>query len=133
MDAAGKTLLVWNACCDSDISGRRFERGGSPAGPVIALTSAPAYAAAVAAAKANDFILVWEDSAGMRGQSLAWARPGDELCLFAEGKWSCDLAHDGGEAELRESYGGERAATPPTTKVRRRPRFPSSPATSTPS
>jgi len=112
MDAAGKTLLVWNACCDSDISGRRFERGGSPAGPVIALTSAPAYAAAVAAAKANDFILVWEDSAGMRGQSLAWARPGDELCLFAEGKWSCDLAHDGGEAELRESYGGERPATP---------------------
>jgi hypothetical protein len=113
MDAEGKTLLVWGACCTAaHLEARRFERRGSPAGERFVLRESAALYPAVAAGAADDFVVAWDEAGGIRGQRLSWARPGDELCLFADGRWRCDDAHDGGRAESEFAFGGAQPAIP---------------------
>ncbi len=113
MDAEGKTLLVWGACCTPvRIEARRFEAGGRPAGGVFVMRPDAALYPVAAAGAAGDFVVAWDEAGGIRGQRLPWARPGDELCLVTGGHWRCDTAHDGGRAESEAAFGGTQPGIP---------------------
>jgi hypothetical protein len=78
IDARGKTLFVWGACCGEPerILGRRFERSGLAAGDTFVLRDQPALFPAAAAAGKDDFTVVWLEGDAVRGRSVGWPGTG---------------------------------------------------------
>jgi hypothetical protein len=119
MDAEGKVLVVWNCCSapgvDPTVFARRFEASGAPAGGVFQVSPPDAQGeVAAAAGPKGEFVVVWAGgpTRTILGRRLAWARPGDDPCLFGRGTFVCDAAHDGGEEEVLLRFGGGPGGVP---------------------
>jgi hypothetical protein len=134
MDAEGKFLVTWNQydqiqeLDDGNVYGRRYESSGAPAGGpfrVSLFVPGTQLWPSVAAGPAGDFLAAWTtdpgwshalaqdgSEAGIFGRRLPWARPGSDPCAFGPAGFSCDTAHDGGQAELAISFHGVQGDRP---------------------
>lgn len=133
MDAEGKFLVTWDRGDQlqeldyGNVYGRRFEASGAPAGKAFRISRfVPATQTypSVAAGPAGDFFAAWMSipelysphqdgsDAGIFGRRLPWARSGSDPCAFGPAGFSCDTAHDGGQAELVIPFHGAQGDRP---------------------
>jgi hypothetical protein len=134
MDAEGKFLVTWNQydqiqeLDDGNVYGRRYESSGAPAGGpfrVSLFVPGTQLWPSVAAGPAGDFFAAWTtdpgwshalaqdgSEAGIFGRRLPWARPGSDPCAFGPAGFSCDTAHDSGQAELVIPFHGAQGDRP---------------------
>jgi hypothetical protein len=133
MDAEGKFLVTWSQLDQlqeldyGNVYGRRFEASGAPEGKAFRISlflPGTQSSSSVAAGPAGDFLAAWmtvpvsyapaQDGSGtgIYGRRLPWARSGSDPCAFGPAGFSCDTAHDGGQAELAIPFHGAEGDRP---------------------